>query len=258
MPALGGVLKRAVRAGQRRIRRRRIGAAAAATSFVGLAVLLTVTLPGAGGALSTQQLSPVATPSTVPTTAPVTPPAPAYSTPPAASPEELAQRASELAVQFNQALATAVPGWAPAYGEPLLDTSGSHIGWLFTATDPSTPLTRLSVSLTSSGAGASPDDDACRARAETSCTQRTLADGTVVISGLGDLGTEDADGVPVTSTPPFAVAAMPGRLIDARSVILGSDDTPGIGSVLPPGSPLTTSALEALVTSPELTDMPLP
>ncbi|GAB3216344.1 hypothetical protein GCM10027586_08530 [Kineococcus gypseus] len=280
------LIARSVHGGRRRLRRRRVGTAVGALVLAGGAftgvVLAGAHLPG-GDTLST-----VAAPERPREVVPVPVPMPS-STPPSASADEarsleqlkaqelalheqaLRERAAasahtdELAESFNAALAAALPGWQVASVGEMDDVHGTQVGWSLTGSDPR-PVgepkvvaeVRVYVTRPSSN-GLSATRVTCSAGRWVSCQERTLADGTILRSGLAQVSDGSETAATVVSTTPFAFAVLPdGRVVDATSSVQGvpSASTSGEQAV-PAGSGLSVQALEQLVTSPKVAQMPL-
>ncbi|PPK90819.1 hypothetical protein CLV92_12323 [Kineococcus xinjiangensis] len=244
LPDIGALVGRAVDGGRRRLRRRRLTVAAGGTSLTVVAALLVLSPPDLGDMASTDDVR-LTAPSELGVRSVV----------------EARQQAALLTEPFNEALETALPGWPAAEGDYSRSADGPYTGWVFTSTNTEAPVTELTVRVEGPAAGTAATRFCVPAESTPSmpCTQRTLPDGTELHSGLTQLSITDEHGDVVTSTPPFARANLPDGRTVLATVSIGEPGAVSADSVaLPAGSPLTTAALEELVTAPQLAQMPLP
>ncbi|WP_432497791.1 hypothetical protein [Kineococcus gypseus] len=273
------LIARSVHGGRRRLRRRRAAGAAGSVALLGAVLLAGAQLPGNGEAVSTVAApgGSDTTPSTSATTAPspaATPASTPAGTPTPLTAQERARqeqaardeaRAAELAVDVNTALAAALPGWPAATGGTSGDEHGAQTGWNFRAVDERAAtsealLVDLSLSVTRPSEGLNASSFTCEGADWVACSQRTLADGTLLRSGQARTTAESDEAPTITAVLPWALAVLPdGRIVHAWA---GLRATPGAESggerTLPASSALSVEALEQLVTSPELAQVPLP
>ncbi|NAZ80970.1 hypothetical protein GTR02_03965 [Kineococcus sp. R8] len=174
-------------------------------------------------------------------------------------------RAAALTPEVNAVLAEALPGFPAATGATSITADGTPVGWNFTATDSDAVDAQgrpvdvwVYISVVRPSAALNADTVVCAGGGWVACQERTLGDGTVLRSGLvrHEMQTDHAV---VTATTPFAFAVLPdGRLVDARSSVNWGPDAIEGDFTLATGHPLTVEALEELVTSPQLEQLPVP
>lgn len=272
------LVARSVHGGRRRLRRRQGVAGASAVAVLATALVVATHLPGSGTGLNTVAASPTSTPapSSLPTPeefvldATLSAQALAELTRPgdaALSTQGRADAARAVALTpgVNAVFAKTLPGFPAATGATSTTADGTPVGWNFTATDYDAVDAQgkpvdvwVYVSVVRPSAALDADTVVCAGGGWVACQERTLSNGTLLRSGLvrHEMQTDHAV---VTATTPFAFAVLPdGRLVDARSSVnWGPDATEG-DFTLPTGPPLTVEALEELVTSPQLAQLPAP